>query len=333
MVRTGRCGFTLVELLVVIAIIALITALLLPAVQAAREAGRRASCGNNLRQIGLALQSHHDSYLVFPPGSVSREYRTVPSTPWTFYRWSGLCSLLPFIEHQTSLKALDLTIPLYNSALAVTPENREGVKTIIPGFLCPSDHGNRVLPDFGPTNYALCAGTGGRGGSPLKTDGAFFVNSSTSIKRITDGVSNTVLVSESTLGRADMNGRDSKIDYKFLLTVPLTEANCNQAAIWNYGYPRGFGWASGEFRCALYNHKRPPNANIPDCVGVEMGGDVSTRFTPYGWRTARSLHPGGVNACFADGSTRFLSDDIDGNLWAAMATIAGGEIAAESAAE
>ena len=69
-------------------------------------------------------------------------------------------------------------------------------------------------------------------------------------------------------------------DYKFLCVTPLTETACRQAAIWNYGYPRGFGWVSGAYRCALYNHHRMPNSEVPDCISVVMGGGPSTRFTP-----------------------------------------------------
>jgi prepilin-type processing-associated H-X9-DG protein len=76
----------------------------------------------------------------------------------------------------------------------------------------------------------------------------------------------------------------------------------------------------------MYNHHRTPNSETPDCISVRMGGDLSTRFTPYGWRTARSRHPGGVNAGFADGSNHFISDAIDPAVWKSLATIGRGEL-------
>ncbi|MBN1852021.1 MAG: DUF1559 domain-containing protein [Pirellulales bacterium] len=321
-----HAAFTLVELLVVIAIIGILTSLLLPAVQASREAGRKVSCGNNLRQLGLAIQNYHQSHGALPPGSLSKEYPAVPSTPWTFYRWSALAMLMPYLENWAEYEAIDMTVPLYNVHLAVTPENIDGVRVVVPVFLCPSDHGERVLPEFGPTNYAVCAGSGIGGGTPVETDGAFSVNSATRIDDILDGTTNTILCSESILGRPDMDGRDPEIDYQFHFTTPLTETACQQAAIWNYGYPRGFGWVSGEFRCAMYNHYQTPNSDTPDCISVRMGGGISTRFTPYGWRAARSCHPGGVNAGFADGSTRFIQEGIAVDVWKALATIRGGEV-------
>ena len=324
--RRKRCtGFTLVELLIVIAIIGVLVALLLPAVQAAREVARRMTCANNLRQIAIASHHFHDAQGRFPPGAVAKEYLAAPSTPWTFYRWSALAVLSPHIENSAASDALELSVPLYNSALAVTPENREGVKIQVPIFLCPSDQADRVLPDFGPTNYAVATGTGIGGGTPVETDGVFSVNSQTKIKDIADGTTHTAIISESILGRATMSGSDPEQDYKFLFVTPLTETACRQAAIWNYGYPRGFGWVSGEYRCALYNHYQTPNSEVPDCISVVMGGDPSTRFTPYGWRAARSHHPGGVNVAFADASLHFIQDSIDPKIWKALATIAGRE--------
>ena len=131
--RRKRCtGFTLVELLIVIAIIGVLVSLLLPAVQAAREVARSMTCANNLRQIAIASHHFHDAQGRFPPGAVAKEYLAAPSTPWTFYRWSALAMLSPHIENSAASDALELSVPLYNSALAVTPENREGVKIQVP---------------------------------------------------------------------------------------------------------------------------------------------------------------------------------------------------------
>jgi prepilin-type processing-associated H-X9-DG protein len=89
--------------------------------------------------------------------------------------------------------------------------------------------------------------------------------------------------------------------------------------------PRGFAWVNGEFRCAMYNHYMTPNSVTFDCMGVQLGGGVQLQFTPYGWRAARSWHPGGVNVAMADGSERFVGNEIDPAVWSMMSTIAGSE--------
>ncbi len=108
---------------------------------------------------------------------------------------------------------------------------------------------------------------------------------------------------------------DPAFDYKYVGTSPLTDALVASTTLLNYTDPRGFAWASGEYRCGMYNHYYPPNALQPDCVGVVLTGTTSTRYTAYGWRTARSRHPDGVNVLFADGSVQFLPDEIDPTIW------------------
>jgi len=320
-----RLGFSLVELLVVIAIIGILVALLLPAVQAARESSRRASCGNNLRQIGVAVHDHIELRGHFPSGSVAQEYASAPATPWTFYRWSALAKLMPFLGNSVAFNSLDLSAPLYGPTFAITVQNRDAVKQLLPVFLCPSDIGRRVTEAFGPTNYAMCGGTGDNGGSPLSSDGVFFVNSQTRAAEVSDGLSNTAIASESTLGQVHTGTHDPQLEYKFVAGAPLTQEFCRLTTQWNVSDPRGFSWANGEFRCALYNHYLPPNSQSPDCLGVVPSGSVTTRFTPYGWRTARSWHPGGVNVLLADGAVRFVLDSIDLAVWKAAATIDGDE--------
>ena len=84
-----------------------------------------------------------------------------------------------------------------------------------------------------------------------------------------------------------------------------------------------FAWVNGEYRCGLYNHWRRPNSPEADCMGVQVGGGVKVQFTPFGWRTARSAHAGGVNLLLADGSLQFTADEIDTDVWSALSTIAG----------
>jgi prepilin-type N-terminal cleavage/methylation domain-containing protein/prepilin-type processing-associated H-X9-DG protein len=326
--RIARHGFTLVELLVVIAIVGALIALLLPAIQAARESARRMSCGNNLKQLGVAAQNFHESNFAFPVGSESKEWAAMPATAFTFYRWSALAHLTPFLEETNAFNALDLSVPLYTMTFSVTSVNAAGVKLVVPLFLCPSDRGHVVSPSFGPTNYAMCSGSGDGGGTPIKTNGVFYVNSQTRISQIIDGTSHTALASESLLGNRDNTPleRNVLIDYKFTLSAPLTEKACDNTAQWNVSNGRGFSWANGEMRCALYNHHQPPNSTTPDCMGVTLAGGRPMMFTPFGWRGARSRHVEGVNVLLADGAVRFVEDGVDLAVWRALSTRNGGEV-------
>ena len=132
-------GFTIVELLVVIAIIGVLIALLLPAVQSAREAARRTQCLNNLKQLGVALHNYVSAEKHFPPGSVAKAYPAQPTHPETFYRWSSLAHLLPYMENQSVRDLLDLSLPLYmpGSRLSDRRQEQSGRRTSAAGVsLC-----------------------------------------------------------------------------------------------------------------------------------------------------------------------------------------------------
>jgi prepilin-type N-terminal cleavage/methylation domain-containing protein len=333
-----RSGFTLIELLVVIAIIAILVALLLPAVQAAREAARRTQCRNNLHQLGVGIHNFIDANKALPNGSQSQQYAAVPSWPYTFYSWSQLVYLAPFLEQFNAYRMIDQTVPLFAPpAFNVAPQNVTSSGLIVPLFLCPSDQAQSVSSGYGvgalgPTNYAGTAGTGIGSGTPFLTDGAFYIDSKVKLRDITDGTSNTIIMSESTLGTGDESTADPKFVtknpdtvYRFVLSAPLAETDCANATQWNNSNRRGFMWVDGEYRTTLYNHHYPPNSSTPDCLGVSFNPDPAQQFAAYGWRAARSRHSMGVNALLADGSVQFVSELIDMTIWTGLSTIAGSE--------
>jgi prepilin-type processing-associated H-X9-DG protein len=223
-----------------------------------------------------------------------------------------------------------LDVPLYGANLQVTPENQRAVALVLPEFLCPSDVGAVRASGFGPTNYAACAGTGREGGSPFNADGLFFVNSRIRAGQVSDGLSKTAAFAESLLGDGEENLTDAararpESDYAFGFTAPLTEQACQSAARWNVTNLRGFSWANGEYRCALYNHHMTPNTEMFDCIANRLIGDTSQRYSVYGWRAARSRHANGVQAVMADGSARFVNHEVALEVWRAAATRAGEE--------
>ncbi len=108
----------------------------------------------------------------------------------------------------------------------------------------------------------------------------------------------------------------------------LTEATCNQTIVWNVSDPRGFAWANGEYRSAMYNHYLAPNSQTLDCISSRLTGSLSEVYAAYGWRTARSLHVGGVNLLLADGSIQFVTDQIDASVWKSRSIRDGGDTTA-----
>src|SRR5262245_12830971 len=188
-----RRGFTLIELLVVTAIIAVLIALILPAVQRAREAARRSECVNNLKQIGIALHNYEGAYSVFPASRLNFPHN-----------WSALAMLLPFAAGANQFNAINFSFPSPSTPL---PENMTATASIIQIFLCPSDPQPQVNRAFGPNNYVANSGTGtinggilNAGAGPGDPDGVFFSGRCLSIKQIADGTSGTVAFSETIRG-------------------------------------------------------------------------------------------------------------------------------------
>jgi prepilin-type N-terminal cleavage/methylation domain-containing protein/prepilin-type processing-associated H-X9-DG protein len=329
-----RRAFTLIELLVVIAIIAVLIGLLLPAVQKVREAAARASCSNNLKQLGLAMHNYEGARGRLPPAFKG------DGTPIAYFAsWSALAELNPFLEQTNIYNRMDLTQQTYQSFIPfnITPANQFAVQQVVKLFLCPSDKMQPVttgpaygVPVLGPTNYAVCNGTGTNRGSPWNADGPFIAKQTFRVADIADGSSNTAMFSESTLGEGTESASGAapahlSVVYAYLAGAPLDEGSCASAVLWNVERMRGFMWASGEIRCASYNHYFPPNAPQADCVTFEILAGPE-RFTALGWRAARSRHSGGVNLGLCDGAVRFVRDNVELATWRAIATRAGGEV-------
>jgi prepilin-type N-terminal cleavage/methylation domain-containing protein/prepilin-type processing-associated H-X9-DG protein len=361
-----RTAFTLIELLVVIAIIGMLIALLLPAVQAAREAARRMQCSNNLKQLGLAVHNHESTYGVMPAaftGAIPSDFEPPQGIPLNMippylWSWSALAELTPFLEQTAVYDSMDLKQPTFDimgimagmmggePIFAITEANRQAAGTTVDLFLCPSDFGRYVMDTVyaverpGPTNYVFCTGSGTtRGNAPFgmlwNTDGTFMAKNRLGFRAMTDGLSKTCIASESILGAGAISTTTSPTDSKaynyhyayaaaFMTGSAFSESSCENAQQWNYEYPRGFSWVSGEYRCASYNHYRTPNSKVLDCIDNDMAPGEG-QYTSLGFRTARSMHPGGVNILLGDGSGRFVPDTVSPEIWRAASTRGGNE--------
>jgi len=270
--RGGRRAFTLVELLVVIAIIGILIALLLPAVQAAREAARRSQCTNNLKQIGVALHNYHDTYKSFPASYFNTSPNNEP-------RWSWAMSILPFIEQQ----------PLYDT---IDPAKTDGaqaradavklaaMRTKITAFLCPSSPvpSNGLNPHFpGSTQIAMSHYVISEGVAGYSTSSHYCY----AMRDIVDGTSNTFLVAE----------RD-EFD--------------NPAALWagRQNSTSSVGWRSlMPINTPSIGTSGNPTAFPPSSMAAECG--FCARYN------VSSMHPGGMNGLLCDGSVHFFSETME----------------------
>jgi prepilin-type N-terminal cleavage/methylation domain-containing protein/prepilin-type processing-associated H-X9-DG protein len=326
-----QTGFTLVELLVVIAIIGILVALLLPAIQMAREAARRTQCNNNLKQIGVAMHNHHDSMGHFPCGWPRQTHPSYPSIPPHLYRWSPLARITPYMEQNALHESLNLEMPLFGHngdfsiyGYGVHADNVEPVSQVVKSFLCPSDRARVIEEGFGPTNYKVCKGSGRSGGSNSDADGVFTLQPGLRMADILDGTSNTAMMSESTLGPGGSPGivtEENREDVVYIVAPgpppqPLTLADCSVLG-GTAQMVRGARWVDAWLLYTFYNHGLSPNSEIPDCGRMA-----------HTWHAARSRHPGGVNVLLCDGSVRFISDSVEQTTWRHFGAREDGEVLA-----
>ena len=315
-----RRAFTLIELLVVIAIIAVLISLLLPAVQSAREAARRAQCVNNLKQLGLALHNYADVNLRFPMGAQGRDPNTGLYTA-TSYRQPLIVTLLPYFEQTPAYQSYNFMLVLFEHAA-----NNTARLTKLSVMNCPSDQSlvfgkivSGAVQYFDiKGNYGVNWGMntmfnqGPLGSAPVPTGYApFYYNYGSAIADITDGTSNTLAMGE-LIQTTSPAGPASAIE--------------RRARIWN-----------DDTSTYQITARLAPNSSAPD-VGVcfnDPGNKVPcTNDTTNGlnhYLAARSRHPGGVNVLFCDGSVRFLKNTISVPTYQAISTRGLGEVVSAEA--
>ncbi len=323
-----RRAFTLVELLVVIAIIGILVALLLPAIQAAREAVRRSQCGNHLRQLGIALHGYHDVHHRFPPGG--GEPRGIPDRD---SEYSGIIGMLPFLEQQALFDAWHQYTR--DNQRWPAPWNAVPVVAVqIPTLICTSDYppGERHSSGSGARNYFFCYGTTYINNNTEPTNGMFGRDSYHDFSKITDGTSNTIAMSEK-VGRRTLTDR---VLGNACFGVPLDPATCAamneggqiSASCRRVSIGPGNLWAFGHAFWAAFTTVLPPNS--PSC----SDRNNANLSTGSGIFSASSRHPGGVNVVMADGAVHFISENISSvggesgfGVWGALGTRDGGESA------
>ena len=334
MKQSLRGGFTLVELLVVIAIIGVLVALLLPAVQAAREAARRSSCQNNLKQLGLAVMNFESTKGHLPPSAlVNLEVDSTGNNG----SWGVHGRILDYLEQANLRGLVDLEVG-WDLQPAI-----DGVR--IESFQCPSDDKAseaRVFsddrPTLWPTNYGFNLGTWFVFDPATQEtgDGPFFPNSKLPLARVTDGTTNTLLCAEvKAWTQYTRNGGPSTTD------IPSTVAAASELVA-SGAQEKGTGhteWPDGRVHHTGFTATMTPNTYVPymNSNGEEVDADFNSwqegkngiaGSPTYAMITSRSAHPGQVQVAMLDGSVQSVEDGVDLFVWRAMATRDGAELAA-----
>lgn len=309
-----RRGFTLIELLVVIAIIAILIALLLPAVQQAREAARRSTCRNNLKQIGIALHNYHDTHQMLPPVVIAGDAPANPGCAgWirhSGYSWRLM--ILPFVDQSPLYNMVDMNVGLHGCTggdRALVNQIRD---TRIPIYECPSDASPRVGTEA-PTNYpaivdrrAFANHYHGNANDAFSHRGGL-TRPGTSMRDFTDGTSNSAIVTEvfrrknffNTGAGADATGRRCRRWIESTGWCQVNAALDNQNGVW------------------------VPIRRINDPQRDEVSWEDEVDGGNAGPRPASSAHSGGVQALFGDGAVRFISENVDAIVWGNTCTISG----------
>ena len=346
----SRNGITLIELLVVIAIIGVLIAMLLPAVQAAREAARRMSCANNLRQIGIALHNFESSHKYYPSSWKSASYGSYgttslhpgPSASDDLDGWSVQAQLLPYMEQVQLGNRIDFN-KSYNDPIhanvIVNGKPQRLAATRIKNYICPNEIGDSLrLKNGVPYHYPLSYGANvgvwfvydphnDRGG-----EGAFYPNSRLNTGSFRDGLSNTLAFAEI----------KASTPYFRNLGSPSVFAPPSPEGISGLGgdYKSNTGhteWVDGRAHQTGFTTLFPPNTKVPHFVdGREYDVDwnnqqvgKSTTIPTFAAVTARSYHPAGLNALRMDGSVQFFHNETHQGVWQALGTRAGSDITSE----
>lgn len=326
-----RPAFTIIELLVVIAIIAILVALILPAVQGAREAARRMQCSNNLKQLGLALHSYESIHGVFPPSELNSEssggcdpgevaVEDNPTACTDYESWTVLC--LPFMEQMALAAKYDYESPWCSL------KNREAISTQLPIFKCPSTPGSdrvdrfhvvgAAATDYGSMNRVAKGVFSDVFGVPIPSQasrqGAMAEYSANRASQITDGMSNTLMLSECA-ARPDAYVKGQQMtDAQFQAYTDDEIVRHGSQLVAD----DGIGWADPD---AGFHVK----GVMPD--GVTVYGPVFVNGINSG--ETYSFHTGGAQTLLSDGSVHFLSEHVDGWVYVSLCTRSGGEVIGE----
>jgi prepilin-type N-terminal cleavage/methylation domain-containing protein len=331
-------GFTLIELLVVIAIIAILIALLLPAVQNAREAARRTQCKNNLHNIGLALHNYLEAFTKFPP--------TVCVGAGDGGEWSMHARIMPYSDQANAYNIIDFSLD-YNQ---IVPGFPNGVKTMrVPLILCPSDPNDRMrltaagVPEHYPSCYAANLGTWFVFDpvSNAKGDGAFAPNGKFADRDFIDGMSNTLCFSEVKAYTPYARNAGSGLAANLAPPNDVTEACVYVGGATQFQANSGHTeWADGRSHHVGFTTTFVPNSAVMCMNGPNGVQDVDyssqrednpegTTNRTYAIVTSRSWHEGMVHTLLMDGSARSISENLDRGVWRALGTRAGGEVVGE----